>query len=223
MTAMTDTITRQVLEQVKRAMEAMNSARPLPQFDYVLPPNVSLPTGRTTYCLLVVQSGSGRCLGRTRVVDPIQSNMIDMRQQGLAAAPYRGKWPSLPLLPLPMRLTPSGLPDSKNKSRLPSLEEPAQPQPRDEECSTEVMATIAGGYAEGMTHSAWKAQLRGSQQLLTIEQGTRITVPTMVFGGKEAPRFASLHNDPLVVEMKIASIIVRPILIDMSSSVDTIT
>ncbi|KAJ8422558.1 hypothetical protein Cgig2_005756 [Carnegiea gigantea] len=36
----------------------------------------------------------------------------------------------------------------------------------------------------------------------------------MVFGGKEAPRFASPHNDPLVVEMKIASAIV---------SVDSIT
>ncbi|KAJ8446910.1 hypothetical protein Cgig2_013211 [Carnegiea gigantea] len=30
-------------------------------------------------------------------------------------------------------------------------------------------------------------------------------VPTMVFDGKEAPHFPSPHNDPLVVEMKIAS------------------
>ena len=45
----------------------------------------------------------------------------------------------------------------------------------------------------------------------------------MVFGGKEAPRFASPHNDPLVVEMKIASVIVRRILIDTGSSVDIIT
>ncbi|KAJ8436375.1 hypothetical protein Cgig2_032196 [Carnegiea gigantea] len=44
----------------------------------------------------------------------------------------------------------------------------------------------------------------------------------MVFGGMEAP-FASPHNDPLVVEMKIASIIVRRILISMGSSVDIIT
>jgi len=87
----------------------------------------------------------------------------------------------------------------------------------------EVVATIAEGYAEGMTRSAWKAQLRSAQQLLTTEQGPRITVPTMVFDGKEAPRFASPHNHPLVVEMKIASAIVRQILIDTSSSVDIIT
>ncbi|KAJ8430452.1 hypothetical protein Cgig2_030108 [Carnegiea gigantea] len=84
------------------------------------------------------------------------------------------------------------------------------------------MATIAGSCAEGMTRSAWKAQLRSAQQVLTTEQGPCTTVPTMVFGGKEAPRFASPHNDPLVIEMKIASAIVRRILIDMGSSVDII-
>ncbi|KAJ8447439.1 LOW QUALITY PROTEIN: hypothetical protein Cgig2_019433 [Carnegiea gigantea] len=41
--------------------------------------------------------------------------------------------------------------------------------------------------------------------------------------GKEAPQFACLHNDPLVVEMKIASAIVRRILVDAGSSVDIIT
>ncbi|KAJ8437774.1 LOW QUALITY PROTEIN: hypothetical protein Cgig2_024078 [Carnegiea gigantea] len=74
-----------------------------------------------------------------------------------------------------------------------------------------------------MTRSAWKAQLRGTQQVLTTEQGARVTVPTMVFGEQEAPRFTSPHNDPLLVEMKIASAIVRRILIDTGSSVDIIT
>jgi len=64
------------------------------------------------------------------------------------------------------------------------------------------VATIAGGYAEGITRSAWKAQLRDALQVLTTEQGPCIAVPTMVFGGKEAPRFASPQNEPLVVEMK---------------------
>jgi len=39
-------------------------------------------------------------------------------------------------------------------------DEPAWPEPRDDECSTEIVATIAGGYAEDITQSAWKAQLR---------------------------------------------------------------
>ncbi|KAJ8424981.1 hypothetical protein Cgig2_031930 [Carnegiea gigantea] len=42
--------------------------------------------------------------------------------------------------------------------------QPAPPLPRDEECSIEVVATIAEGYAEGITLSAWKAQLRSAQQ-----------------------------------------------------------
>ncbi|KAJ8423078.1 hypothetical protein Cgig2_003584 [Carnegiea gigantea] len=44
-------------------------------------------------------------------------------------------------------------------------QEPAQPQPRHEECSMEVVATIARGYAEGITRSVWKAQLRSAQQI----------------------------------------------------------
>ncbi|KAJ8444091.1 hypothetical protein Cgig2_025092 [Carnegiea gigantea] len=65
-----------------------------------------------------------------------------------------------------------------------------------------------------MTRSAWKAQLRSAQQVLTTEQGPRTTVPTMVFAGKEAPQFAFLHNDPLVIKMKIASATVWRISID---------
>ena len=45
----------------------------------------------------------------------------------------------------------------------------------------------------------------------------------MVFGGEQGPRFTSPHNDPLVVEMKVASVIVQRILIDIGSFVDIIT
>ncbi|KAJ8435270.1 hypothetical protein Cgig2_026009 [Carnegiea gigantea] len=45
----------------------------------------------------------------------------------------------------------------------------------------------------------------------------------MVFGGREASRFASPHNNPLVVEMKVASAIVQRILIGTRSSMDIIT
>ncbi|KAJ8434506.1 hypothetical protein Cgig2_001559 [Carnegiea gigantea] len=44
----------------------------------------------------------------------------------------------------------------------------------------------------------------------------------MVFREGEVPHFASPHNDPLVVEMKVASAIVRRILIDTGSSIDII-
>jgi len=45
----------------------------------------------------------------------------------------------------------------------------------------------------------------------------------MVFGREQGPHFTSLHNDPLVVEMKVASAIVRRLLVDAGSSVDIIT
>ncbi|KAJ8434793.1 hypothetical protein Cgig2_033743 [Carnegiea gigantea] len=49
-------------------------------------------------------------------------------------------------------------------------------------------------------------------------EGPCVAAPTMVFGGKDAPKFASPHNDPLVVEMKIASAIVGRILVDTGNS-----
>ncbi|KAJ8420551.1 hypothetical protein Cgig2_003510 [Carnegiea gigantea] len=76
------------------------------------------------------------------------------------------------------------------------------------------MATIAGSYVEEITRSTWKAQLRGTQQPNGAYDGIR---------GEGPPRFASHHNDPLVVEMKIASAIVRQFLVNTGSSVDIIT
>jgi len=48
-------------------------------------------------------------------------------------------------------------------------------------------------------------------------------VPTMVFDGCEGPHFTSPYNDPLVVELKVASALVRRILIDTGSSINIIT
>lgn len=87
--------------------------------------------------------------------------------------------------------------------------EPACVKPREEEYSTKIVSTIVGKYTEGIIWSAWKAQLRGAQQVLTVEQGNCITVHTMVFDGCEGPHFTSPHNDPLVVKMKVANAIVR--------------
>ena len=60
------------------------------------------------------------------------------------------------------------------------------------------------------------------QQVLTVEQGSQVTVPTMVFRGGEGLHFTFPHNDLLVVKMKVASAIVCQILIDTGSSVDII-
>jgi len=44
----------------------------------------------------------------------------------------------------------------------------------------------------------------------------------MVSGGEQGPRFVSSHNDPLLVEIEVASDIMRRILIETGSSVDII-
>ncbi|KAJ8428714.1 hypothetical protein Cgig2_028197 [Carnegiea gigantea] len=69
-----------------------------------------------------------------------------------------------------------------------------------------------------MTRSTWKAQLQGGQQLLTAEQGNRVTMPTVVFSEEQGPRFTTPHDDPLLAEMKVASAIVWRIPIDTESS-----
>ncbi|KAJ8420186.1 hypothetical protein Cgig2_011983 [Carnegiea gigantea] len=86
-------------------------------------------------------------------------------------------------------------------------------EPQEEECSTEMVAPITGGQAEGIT---------GAQQVLMAELGNRITIPVMTFDWCECPHFSSPHNDPLVVEIKVANVLVRRILIDTESSVDII-
>jgi len=56
-----------------------------------------------------------------------------------------------------------------------------------------------------------------------VEQKGPVTDPTMIFEGWEGLHFSLPHNDPLVVELKVASTLVPRILIDTRSSVDIIT
>jgi len=50
-----------------------------------------------------------------------------------------------------------------------------------------------------------------------------LTGPTMAFGPEDMRSFQAPHNDPLVVQLKIAAAMVRQVLIDTGSSVDIIT
>jgi len=67
------------------------------------------------------------------------------------------------------------------------------------------VATIVGGYVEGFSRAMWKAQMRGTQQVMIAFCGSLITVPTMIFDDREGHVFNSLHNDPMVVELKVAN------------------
>ncbi|KAJ8439294.1 hypothetical protein Cgig2_018071 [Carnegiea gigantea] len=91
-----------------------------------------------------------------------------------------------------------------------------------EECSIEIVAAIVSGYAKGITRLAQKAQIRGTQQVMIVEHGSRITVPTMVFHCQEGPHLFLAHTNPFVVELKVANALVRQILIDTEKSIEII-
>ncbi|KAJ8422514.1 hypothetical protein Cgig2_028271 [Carnegiea gigantea] len=69
--------------------------------------------------------------------------------------------------------------------------------------------TITDGYEDDINRAARKAQMRGMQQVLMAEQGNRIMVPTITFDGHEGQHCSSLHNDSLVVKLKVANALVH--------------
>ncbi|KAJ8427496.1 hypothetical protein Cgig2_028167 [Carnegiea gigantea] len=226
MSVMTETITRHVSEQVKRAMEAGNLARPLPHFDYVpitgCEPShrqVHVPSPHSTEMEREASWSnrggrpySGHHDRHTAMAVRPSSHPIQGQtaKSTTAYTPYatHSRWTAWleeqmghPMLqrPPPITVTPmpqnarkycefyeqnghtttecrelkKGLHELADKGRIDRFlkrgphflrreQEPAQPQQQDEECLAEVVAIIAGGYAEGMTRSAWKAQLRGT-------------------------------------------------------------
>ncbi|KAJ8444460.1 hypothetical protein Cgig2_024024 [Carnegiea gigantea] len=160
MSTMTDTIMQQVTKQMKKAMEATNSARPLPHFDY-MPTTGCEPSYRHVPVALHHHSDEVREVAcpdrndRSRGencdwsigMDAIQSQYTD----GGEGAPNGKKATADDLLTETTQCTETG-PRFLRKER-----EPAWLKPREEECFTEIVATIACGYEKGITRSAWKA------------------------------------------------------------------
>ncbi|KAJ8422957.1 hypothetical protein Cgig2_031579 [Carnegiea gigantea] len=175
---MADAITRQVSEQVKRAMEAASSARPPTALECPLvhegEPSHRLE-GTPSPCPIecggeVSQSEQS---GRLPTGEPLglrsMSRLLGHEERTLSGHTTTE-----------CRELKKALHELENKGQIdrflkrgPRLlrqeQEHAPPPPREEECSTEVVATIAGGYAEGITRLAWKAQLRSVQHVLTAE------------------------------------------------------
>lgn len=54
-----------------------------------------------------------------------------------------------------------------------------------EEGSIEIVATIVGGYIEGISHTMWKAQIQEALQVISAKGRTPISIPTMTFSGLE--------------------------------------
>ncbi|KAJ8433819.1 hypothetical protein Cgig2_017889 [Carnegiea gigantea] len=219
---MMNAIIQQVSEQVKKAVEAASSARPLPHFEFV-PTGGCEPSRR---CDLMASPRRNERMQEAPHVNGDHSIGANAHPNYRPGHRHLAKSATTSTMKALHELADKGKIDRFLKSGprfLRKEREPTRPEPRDEECSTEIVVTIASRFAEGITQSAWKAQLRGAQLVLNAERGSHVTVPTMVFSGEQGAHFTSSHNDPLVVEIKVASAIIRRILIDTGSFVDIIT
>ncbi|KAJ8444056.1 hypothetical protein Cgig2_030913 [Carnegiea gigantea] len=194
---MTDTIMQQVTEQVKKAVEFASSARRSPHFNYVLttgcePSHRHVPVA--SYCHS----------------DEVRKHPMLKRPQPMTAAPkpqnvqkYYEFHEQNMHTTAECRELRKTLHELANKGQIDRFLkrkcEPARPDPREEESSTEIATTTTGGYVEGNTRSAWKAQLRGAQQEVNP---TGIIRLSLRFRNKNKAR--NVEVDFLVVDVPMA-------------------
>ncbi|KAJ8422258.1 hypothetical protein Cgig2_029101 [Carnegiea gigantea] len=169
---MADAITRQVYEQVKRAMgvagstkpvnegepshwsEGMSSLRPMERSREVARSNRSdrLPIRRQggvrhgTYWRIWVSDDCGLSNYLYSLCNTIQADCL-----------ARGAGTDLMLESIVNSMSRAGIPRPNGPMSPSTRTNTCSPLPQDEECPMEVMATIAGGYGEKITWSVWKA------------------------------------------------------------------
>ena len=106
----------------------------------------------------------------------------------------------------------------------PNKPEASQKKQRDTDQNTEVIATIFGEFnVKELSAGYRKAQVRQLSQVMAARELRPLNGPTMTFGSEDMRPLQAPHNDPLVVQLKIAAAMVRRVLIDAGSSVDIIT
>jgi len=69
----------------------------------------------------------------------------------------------------------------------------------------------------------WKAQMRGTHQVMTTERGSHVTIPIITFDCREGCSFSFPHDVSMVIELKAANALVHIILIDIGISANIIT
>ncbi|XP_057250719.1 uncharacterized protein LOC125497729 [Beta vulgaris subsp. vulgaris] len=85
------------------------------------------------------------------------------------------------------------------------------------------IGVIAGGFASGgLTGRARKAHLRNLKHQVLDVQLPRPSCPVMTFG-EPSRTLHTPHDDPLVIELKVANTRVKRVLVDSRSSADIIT
>ncbi|KMS98581.1 hypothetical protein BVRB_3g070640 [Beta vulgaris subsp. vulgaris] len=83
---------------------------------------------------------------------------------------------------------------------------------------------LSGGYAAGGPTDRWhKNYFRELAQILLTDQTKADPFPKVVASEQDRGKLRTPHDDPLVVELKITSLRVRRILIDIGSSTNIIS
>ncbi|XP_048492483.2 uncharacterized protein LOC125493304 [Beta vulgaris subsp. vulgaris] len=91
----------------------------------------------------------------------------------------------------------------------------------DESTDEDVVLVISGGFAAGgPTNRDHKNYLRELSQVMLTNQAESDPFPKIMVSELDHGKIRIPHDDPLVVEMKIANLRVRRILIDTGSSTD---
>ncbi|XP_010687132.1 uncharacterized protein LOC104901278 [Beta vulgaris subsp. vulgaris] len=94
----------------------------------------------------------------------------------------------------------------------------------DESTNEDVVMVISGGFAAGgPTTRGHKNYLRELSQVMLTNHVEADPFPKIVVSEQDRGKIRTPHDDPLVVEMKIANLRVRQILIDTGSSTDIIS
>ncbi|XP_048502975.2 uncharacterized protein LOC125498750 [Beta vulgaris subsp. vulgaris] len=94
----------------------------------------------------------------------------------------------------------------------------------DESTDEDVVQKISGGFATGgPTNRGHKNYLRELSLIMLTNQAEFDPFPKIVVSELDRGKIRTPHDDPLVVEMKIANLKVRRILIDIGSSTDIIS
>ncbi|XP_010689471.1 uncharacterized protein LOC104903171 [Beta vulgaris subsp. vulgaris] len=116
----------------------------------------------------------------------------------------------------------SYLPQSSRKFQK---KDSRQGRRKDDESTDEdvVMVISAGFAARGPTKRGHKNYLRELSQVMLTNQAESDPFPKIVVSEQDQGKIRTPHDDPLVVEMKIANLRVRRILIDTGSSTDIIS
>ncbi|KAJ8437473.1 hypothetical protein Cgig2_002974 [Carnegiea gigantea] len=104
-----------------------------------------------------------------------------------------------------------------------SRHDPKGKKDNDVNPNTKIITTIIGGIDDKELNAGYRqAQIRKLSQVMAAREWKPLVRSTMTFGPEDMHPLQTSHNDALVIQLNIATAIVRRILVNTISSVDII-